>query len=67
MDSGTHNSLLAASQFVATIEERQGLKIACLEEIGLNKGWLTQEQLRATVDKNSQSEYVMYVRNLVES
>ena len=67
LDSGTHNSLLAASQFVATIEERQGLKIACLEEIGLNKGWLTQEQLRATVDKNSQSEYVMYVRNLVES
>lgn len=65
LDSGTHDSLLAASQFVATIEKRQGLKIACLEEIGLMKGWLSQDQLRATVDENSQSEYVVYVRNLI--
>ncbi|MEP4053446.1 MAG: glucose-1-phosphate thymidylyltransferase RfbA [Litorimonas sp.] len=65
LDSGTHESLLAASQFVATIENRQGLKIACLEEIGLTNGWLSQEQLRATVDQNSQSEYVAYVRNLI--
>ncbi len=67
LDSGTHDSLLAASQFVATIEKRQGLKIACLEEIGLMKGWLTQRQLRATVDENSQSEYVVYVRNLIDN
>jgi glucose-1-phosphate thymidylyltransferase len=65
LDSGTHNSLLAASQFVATIEKRQGLKIACLEEIGLTKGWLTKGQLRTTVDKKSQSEYVVYVRDLI--
>ena len=65
LDSGTHDSLLAASQFVATIEKRQGLKIACLEEIGLMKGWLTQDQLKATVDESSQSEYVIYVRNLI--
>lgn len=64
LDSGTHDSLLAASQFVATIEKRQGLKIACLEEIGLMKGWLSLEQLRASVDGDSQSEYVVYVRNL---
>jgi len=66
LDSGTHDSLLAASQFVATIEKRQGLKIACLEEIGLLKGWLSQDQLRATVDEHSQSEYVVYVRNLID-
>jgi len=65
LDSGTHTSLMTASHFVATIEERQGLKIACLEEIGLNKGWLSPKQLRATVDENSQSEYVVYVRNLL--
>ena len=65
LDSGTHESLLASSQFVSTIEKRQGLKIACLEEIGLMKGWLSQDQLRATVDANSQSEYVVYVRNLI--
>ena len=65
LDSGTHDSLLAASQFVATIEKRQGLKIACLEEIGLLKGWLSKEELRASVDPHSQSEYVAYVRNLV--
>lgn len=67
LDSGTHESLLAASQFVATIEKRQGLKIACLEEIGLMKGWLSQDQLSATVDPHSQSEYVIYVRNLIET
>ena len=65
LDSGTHDSLLAASQFVATIEKRQGLKIACLEEIALLKGWVSREQLRATVDRKSQSEYVVYVRNLI--
>ena len=65
LDSGTHDSLLAASQFVATIEKRQGLKIACLEEIGLLKGWLSPKQLSLSVDKKSQSEYVTYVRNLI--
>ncbi len=65
LDSGTHDSLLAASQFVATIEKRQGLKIACLEEIGLGKGWLSKAEIQATVDQKSQSEYVQYVRNLI--
>jgi len=67
LDYGTHASLLAASQFVATIEKRQGVKIACLEEIGLLKGWHSQEQLRKTVDLHSQSEYVIYVRNLIQA
>lgn len=64
LDSGTHDSLLDASQFVATIEKRQGLKIACLEEIGLSKGWLSKDRLRATVDSKSKSDYVVYVRKL---
>ena len=65
LDSGTHDSLRDASQFVATVEKRQGLKIACLEEIALMKGWLSPDELRALVHDKSQSEYVTYVRSLV--
>lgn len=66
LDSGTHDSLLDASQFIATVEKRQGLKIACLEEIALMKGWLSQDELRASLDGTSQSEYVEYLRRLVK-
>ena len=45
LDTGTHESLLEAAQFVETIEKRQGYKVACLEEIALNNGWLTKEQV----------------------
>lgn len=65
LDSGTHRSLMEASQFIATIQTRQGLKIACLEEIGLLKGWLTPEQVRSNVHPTSKSEYIEYVRKLV--
>ena len=65
LDSGTHDSLRDASQFVATVEKRQGLKIACLEEIALTKGWLSPDELRRLVHDRSQSEYVTYVRSLV--
>ena len=63
LDSGTHDSLLDSSQFVATIEKRQGLKIACLEEIGFNMGWLSQETLLESAS-TSKSEYSAYVRGL---
>ena len=43
LDTGTHESLLEAAQFVETIEKRQGYKIACLEEIAFNNGWLTKQ------------------------
>lgn len=65
LDSGTHESLLEASQFIHTIEERQGLKVACLEEIGLMKGWLTKEQVLNTIEVKSKSSYVTYVLDLV--
>ena len=45
LDTGTHKSLMAAGQFVQVIEERQGLKIACLEELGYRNGWISREKL----------------------
>ncbi len=65
LDSGTHDSLLDASQFVATIEKRQGMKIACLEEIGLRQGWLAEGDLRDWLRSQGRSDYVAYLRRLV--
>jgi glucose-1-phosphate thymidylyltransferase len=61
LDTGTHESLLEASQFVETIEKRQGYKIACLEEIGFNQGWLSKDKLEQQaldLRKNSYGEYL---------
>ncbi len=62
LDTGTHESLLEAAQFVETIERRQGYKIACLEEIAFNNGWLTKEQLKEKGEqlrKNSYGQYLL--------
>lgn len=67
LDTGTHESLLEASQFVETIERRQGYKIACLEEIGFNNGWLTREQLLQEADALKKNGYGQYLMDLVES
>ncbi len=64
LDTGTHESLLEAAQFVETIEKRQGYKIACLEEIGLNNGWLSKEQVRTLAIpllKNNYGKYLMSI------
>ena len=62
LDTGTHESLLEAAQFVETIEKRQGFKVACLEEIALNNGWLTKQQVAEigrSMSKNAYGQYLM--------
>lgn len=62
LDTGTHESLLEAAQFVETIEKRQGYKVACLEEIALNNGWLTKQQVAdigRSMSKNAYGQYLM--------
>ncbi|MDY0962486.1 glucose-1-phosphate thymidylyltransferase RfbA [Massilia sp. CFBP9026] len=64
LDTGTHESLLDASQFIATIERRQGLKVACPEEIAFRKGWIDAGQLEKLADpmkKNGYGQYLMRV------
>lgn len=64
LDTGTHESLLESSQFVQTLEKRQGLKIACLEEIALMKGFVAREQLLASTKNYPDSSYGVYVKKL---
>jgi glucose-1-phosphate thymidylyltransferase len=66
LDTGTHESLLEAQMFVQTIEHRQGLKIACLEEIGYHQGWLTYEALKEEGNKLSKTGYGQYLLSLAE-
>jgi len=66
LDTGTHDSLLDASQFVQTIEHRQGFKIACLEEIGFNKGWLRSDALEARLPELAKTGYGQYIRAILE-
>jgi glucose-1-phosphate thymidylyltransferase len=65
LDTGTHDSLLEASQFVQTVEHRQGLKIACLEEIAFNAGWLTRKAVRRRAEVLSKTSYGRYLLNLI--
>jgi len=65
LDTGTHESLLEASMFVQTVEHRQGLKIACLEEIAWRKGWLSDKELLQRADNLSKNGYGQYMKSLV--
>jgi len=65
LDSGTHDSMLDASRFVQTIEHRQGLKIACLEEISFNNGWISKDQLKELADTISNADYGKYLLDLL--
>jgi glucose-1-phosphate thymidylyltransferase len=64
LDTGTHDSLIDAGQFVKTLEERQGYKIACLEEIAFKQGWLTKEQLVEKGNKLHSTKYGQYLLEL---
>jgi glucose-1-phosphate thymidylyltransferase len=65
LDTGTHQSLLDASSFVYAVEQRQGYKIACLEEIALNNGWITSEQVKSQGSALSENSYGQYLLTLV--
>lgn len=67
LDTGTHDSLLDAAQFVETIEKRQGYKIACLEEIAWRNGWLTAEQVKELAQPVAKNGYGRYLLELLES
>jgi len=66
LDTGTHDSLLDAAQFVHVIENRQGLKIACLEEIAFRKGWIDRAGLDANIAKLGKSAYGAYLRRIAD-
>ncbi len=66
LDTGTHSSLLRAGQYVQTIEENQGVKIACLEEIAWRMGFLTKEDLLKQSEKYKNNEYYNYIKELVK-
>jgi glucose-1-phosphate thymidylyltransferase len=66
LDAGTYESLLNASQFVETIESRQGFKIACLEEVAFDNGWITLSQLQDSAERLRKSSYGTYLMSLIE-
>ena len=66
LDTGTHQSLLNASQFISTIESRQGLKIACPEEVAFRKDWITKADLKALAQPLLKNEYGEYLLKLIE-
>ncbi|MCF2155416.1 glucose-1-phosphate thymidylyltransferase RfbA [Photobacterium carnosum] len=66
LDTGTHESLLEAAQFVETIEKRQGFKVACLEEIAFNNGWLTKEQVAVRAKLMAKNCYGQYLATLID-
>lgn len=64
LDTGTHDSLSEASTFIEVIEKRQGLKVACLEEIALHNGWITKEQVKKLAEPMIKNEYGQYLMNI---
>jgi len=67
LDTGTHDSLLDAAQFVSVIEHRQGLKIACLEEIAFRQGWIDRAGLEANIARLGKSAYGQYLRRIADA
>lgn len=65
LDTGTHHSLLQAGQFVKTVEDNQGIKIACLEEVAYRMGFITKEELIQNIEKYKNNEYFTYVREVL--
>lgn len=66
LDTGTHESLLQASNYIYTIEERQGLKVSCIEEIAFRRGYIDKEQLIRLAEPLSKNQYGQYLMNIAE-
>jgi glucose-1-phosphate thymidylyltransferase len=66
LDTGTHDSILAASLFVQTIEQRQGFKIACLEEIAFQNKWIDEKSLLKGAETLSNTEFNSYLKELIQ-
>ena len=66
LDTGTHESLLHAATFIRVVEERQGLKIACLEEIAYRMGWIDADQLEKTAEPLKKNGYGKYLLGIIE-
>ena len=66
LDTGTHDSLLEASQFIETIEKRQGLKVACLEEIALYMGYINKQQVKKLAEPLQKNSYGQYLLKLAK-
>ena len=64
LDTGTHESMMQASQYVYAVEERSGVKIACLEEIALTKGWITKSDVKSAADSMGDGSYSKYLRHI---
>jgi len=65
LDTGTHQSLIKAGEFVRTLQQRQGLQVACLEEIGFGKGWVNEDSIESTIHRLGNSEYSSYLKRLI--
>ena len=66
LDTGTHDAMLDAANFIRTIETRQGLQVACLQEIAYENGWMTKEQVRDSIQDLLKTEYGQYLQKLLE-
>ena len=66
LDTGTHDSLIQAGEFIRAVEQRQGLRIGCLEEIAFRRGWIDAQQLRKLGEALAKSEYGQYLRQVAE-
>ena len=65
LDTGTHEAMLDAANFIRTIETRQGLQVACLQEIAYENGWLSKEQIREGIKNLLKTEYGQYLQRLI--
>ncbi len=64
LDTGTHESLIEAGQFIHAIETRQGLKVACLEEIALNNAWITRKKINEALSELGETPYAKYLKEI---